>query len=73
MNALLTNHPDTPDGTEVQSEEFQSEATPPEGADLAAQARALDGSLRAFIVERPLVALGAALVGGFVLGRLLGR
>lgn len=35
--------------------------------------RAIDGEARAFIKENPFVALAAAVVGGFLIGRILSR
>jgi len=69
MNALLTDHAFAPDD----KVDPEIEAPRDAGAELAAQARAIDQSVRAFVVERPLIALGAALAGGFLLGRLLAR
>lgn len=37
------------------------------------EVRAADSRVRAFVVKRPLVALGAALAGGYLVGRLLAR
>lgn len=51
--------------------EVAAETTPLAALD-ARVARA-DRSVREFVVRRPLVALGAALAGGFVIGRLLAR
>jgi ElaB/YqjD/DUF883 family membrane-anchored ribosome-binding protein len=41
--------------------------------DVASQARDADRAIRRFVVERPFVALAAAVTGGFLLGRLLQR
>lgn len=69
MNALLMDHESAPNDTDGPVTEAPRDV----GAELASQARAIDGAVRAFVVERPLVALGAALAGGFLLGRLLAR
>ena len=36
-------------------------------------ARRVDGTVRSFVVRRPVVALVGALAGGFLIGRILSR
>ena len=38
-----------------------------------ARVRAADSKLRDLVAERPLLALGVAIAGGFLIGRLLSR
>ena len=38
-----------------------------------ARLRAVDASVRDFVVEHPIATLGIALAGGFLIGRLLSR